>query len=94
MWALYPVVRNWHRNRDAELLPLRDDPTGSDPRPALLDREGYRPESWVCHPLNVAYVGKPCRVDLLERCGAKFKKICVRPQSFQGREYLPAPSRI
>jgi hypothetical protein len=55
-WELPPVVRNWLHNRNAELLPPRGDPPGVDPRPALLDRDNYRPASWACHPLNALYL--------------------------------------
>jgi hypothetical protein len=62
-----PIVwRNWRRNAGAELLPDRNDPPGTDPRPEELERKGYRPVDWPWHPVNVAYATR-----LLERAQAR-----------------------
>jgi hypothetical protein len=54
--ALPVIARNWNRNAGAQLLPPRNDPPGQDPRPAELERAGYRPTQWRCDPLNATYV--------------------------------------
>jgi hypothetical protein len=58
--------RNWRRNREAVLLPPRDDPPGTDPRPAQIDRSGYRPAPWQCHPLNAEFLTR--FLDLAASC--------------------------
>jgi hypothetical protein len=53
--ALALLWRNWNTNAGAQVLSPRDDPPGVDPRPAELERSGYRPTEWKCHPVNADY---------------------------------------
>lgn len=64
--ALPLFRRNWDRNGGSQVLPDRDDPPGGDPRPAELERVGYRPDRWAPHPVNAAYAAR-----FLDRAAAR-----------------------
>ena len=55
--AMLPMFeRNWRKNREALLLPPRDDAAGPDPRLAALRRIDGRSAAWSCHPVNAVFV--------------------------------------
>jgi hypothetical protein len=53
--ALLLHRRNWETNGGAQVMPPRADPPGVDPRRLELERSGYRPTAWTCHPVNALY---------------------------------------
>jgi hypothetical protein len=68
-------LRNWRRNRGAQLLTARDDPPGADPRTPEIRSAGYRPSSWACHGVNAAFF-----VRFLQLAGSRGVPVfCVLP---------------